>query len=251
LRYEGAIPNSIFITGDTVIDSIHSIARRKLNTLCKHISPDDLDAYKMILVTCHNKENWGNPLKHLCAALVDLTQAYPDIQIAFPLKFNSEVRETVFKILNKKERIHLLDQLPYAAFVEAMVRSHLIITDSDCIVEEGLALRKPVLLFREKEETADSCLAGCVKPIGLKRAGIVVEASRLIEEQNIARNLIAEFNMDGDGHAAERIVQAIRHHFGLGQRPKDYAPKAIDKPVQSKTTNRSVSTNKIQLTAHS
>jgi UDP-N-acetylglucosamine 2-epimerase (non-hydrolysing) len=251
LRYEGAIPNSIFITGDTVIDSIQSIARRKRNTLSKHISPDDLDAYKMILVTCHNRENWGNHLKRLCAALVDLTQAYPDIQIAFPLKFNREVRETAFQILNKKERIHLLDELPYAAFVEAMVRSHLIITDSDCIAEEGLALRKPVLFFHEKEEAPDSHLAGCVKPIGLKRASIVVETSRLIEEQNIDKNLIAEFNMAGDGHAAERIVQVIRHHFGLGERPKDYAPKAIDKPAQSKTANRSISTKKIQLTAHS
>jgi UDP-N-acetylglucosamine 2-epimerase (non-hydrolysing) len=238
LRYEGAIPNSIFVTGDTVIDCMHSIARRKRNTLCKHISPDDLDAYKMILVTCHNRKNWGNPLKRLCAALVDLTQAYPDILIAFPLKFNSEIRETVFQILNKKERIHLLDQLPYAAFVEAMVRSHLIITDSDCIVEEGLALRKPVLLFREKEQSTESHLAGCVKPIGLKRASIVVETSRLIEEQNIARNLIAEFNMGGDGHAAERIVQAIRHHFALGQRPKDYVPKAVDQPPRSKTAKQ-------------
>jgi UDP-N-acetylglucosamine 2-epimerase (non-hydrolysing) len=204
----------------------------------------------MILVACHKKENWGNPLKRLCAALVDLTQAYPDIQIAFPLKFNREVRETVFQILNKKERIHLLDQLPYAAFVEAMVRSHLIITDSDCIVEEGLAVRKPVLLFRAKEEATDSHLAGCVKPIGLKRASIVVETSRLIEEQNIARNLIAEFNMGGDGHAAERIVQAIRNHFGMGQRPKDYVPKAIDKPAQSKTAKRSLNSDDQHYAGH-
>jgi UDP-N-acetylglucosamine 2-epimerase (non-hydrolysing) len=226
LRYEGAIPNSIFITGDTIIDAIQSIHRRKRNTLCRHISPDNLDAYKMILVTCHKTENWGKPLKNLCGALVDLTQAHPDIQITFPLKFNSEVRETVFKILDKKERIHLLDQLPYVAFVEAMFRSHLIITDSDCIVEEGLAVRKPVLLFRKKEEAADSHLAGCVKPIGLKRAGIVVETSRLIEDQNIARNLIGEFNMGGDGHAAERIVKAIKYHFGRADRPKDYKLKA-------------------------
>jgi UDP-N-acetylglucosamine 2-epimerase (non-hydrolysing) len=250
LLYEGAIPKNIFITGDTIIDSILSVARRKRNTLCRHISPDDLDAYKMVLVTCHRKENWGKPLKNLCGALVDLTQAYPDIQIAFPLKFNPEVRETVFKILDKRERIHLLDQLPYAAFVEAMVRSHLIITDSDCIVEEGLAVRKPVLLFREKEETTGSHLAGCVKPIGLKRASIVVETSRLIEDQNIARNLIAEFNMGGDGHAAERIVQSIRHHFGLARRPGDYVPKAIDKPAQSKPINSSIGANDHSIAEH-
>jgi hypothetical protein len=84
----------------------------------------------------------------------------------------------------------------------------------------------------------------------LKRASIVVETARLIEEQNIARNLIAEFNMAGDGHAAERIFQAIRHHFGKGQRPKDYIPKAIDKPAQSKTANQSVNSDDQNYTEH-
>jgi UDP-N-acetylglucosamine 2-epimerase (non-hydrolysing) len=126
----------------------------------------------------------------------------------------------------------------------------LIITDSDCIAEEGLAVRKPVLLFREKEETTDTHLAGCVKPIGLKRSSIVVETSRLIEEQNIDRNLIAEFSMGGDGHAAGRIVQAIRHHFGMGERPKDYVAKAIDKPAQSEAVNRSLSTSEHNHAAH-
>jgi UDP-N-acetylglucosamine 2-epimerase (non-hydrolysing) len=225
LIHQGAIPKDIFVTGNTIIDSIKSIARKKRNTLVKHIPPDDLNTYKTILVTSHKKESWGKPLKSLCVALVDLTQAYPDIQIAFPLKFSSDIRDTVYKFLNNKERIHLLDQLPYEAFVEAMVRSHLIITDSDCIVEEGLALRKPALLFREKTETPDGHLAGSVKMIGLKRAGIVVETSRIIEDQNISGNLTTEYSAGGDGHAAERIVQAIRHHFGMAERPNDFKSK--------------------------
>ena len=224
LLHEGAIPNNIFITGDTIVDSVLSISRKERNTLCKHIPPDDLNTFRTILVTCHKKANWGKSLKNLSAGLIDLTQAYPDIQIAFPLKFNSDVRDTVFQILNNKERIHLLDQLPYGAFVEAMARSCLIITDSDCIMEEGLALRKPVLLLREKTEPLGSHLAGCVKLIGLKRASIVVETSRLIEDQNASRNIIAEFSLGGDGHAAERIVQAIKHHFDRADRPKDYKP---------------------------
>jgi len=240
LIHQGAIPRNIFVTGNTIIDSILSIARRKRNTLCKHIPPDDLYTFKTILVTSHKKEHWGKALKNLCLALIDLTQAYPDIQIVFPLQFNSEVRETVFKILEHQERIHLLDKLPYEAFVEAMDRSYLIITDSDCIMEEGLALRKPVLLFKEKTEPLDSHLANSVKMIGLKRAGIVVETSRLIEDQNISRNLIAEFSPGGDGHAAERIVQAIKHYFGYNERPKDYKPKAHEKTSNQKVI-RSVS----------
>jgi len=235
LLHEGAIPKNIFITGNTILDAMLSISRGKRNTLCKHIPPDDLDAYKMILVTSHKKDNWGKPLVDLCRALIDLTQAYPDIQIAFPLKFTSAVRDTVYKVLKNRERIYLLDQLPYEAFVEAIVRSHLIITDSDCIMEEGLALRKHVLLFREKTEPIAIHLAGSVKMIGLKRASIVVETSRLIEDPNASKNLIAEFNMGGDGHAAERVVQAIKHHFGRANRPKDYKPKA---PKQTAEQNK-------------
>jgi UDP-N-acetylglucosamine 2-epimerase (non-hydrolysing) len=195
LLHGGAIPNNIFITGNTIVDSILDISRRKRNTLCKHIPPDDLNTFKTILVTSHNRSNWEEPLKNLCAALVDIIQAYPDIQIAFPLKFRSDVRDTVYKILKNKERIHLLDQLPYEAFVEAMGKSQLIITDSDCILEEGL------------------------------RASIVIETSRFLENPKASNNWVAEFMPPGDGHAAERIVQAIKHHFGRADRPQDYKPK--------------------------
>jgi UDP-N-acetylglucosamine 2-epimerase (non-hydrolysing) len=246
LLHEGAIPKNIFITGNTIFDCLLTISRRKKNTLCRHIPPDDLNTFKTILVTSHKKANWGKPLKNLCAALIDLTQAYPEIQIAFPLKLNPDVRDTVFKILDKKERIHLLDQLPYESFVEAMTRSSIIVTDSDCIMEEGLALRKPVLLFREKTEPLDSDLANSVKMIGLKRAGIVVETSHSIEDPKISKNLIAETGSVGDGHAAERIVQAIRCHFGMDERPKDYKPKA-NKPGTIENMRHSSSTQEYRV----
>jgi UDP-N-acetylglucosamine 2-epimerase (non-hydrolysing) len=141
----------------------------------------------------------------------------------------------------------LLDQLPYAAFVEAMARSYLIITDSDCIAEEGLALRKPVLFFQEKSEPLNSHLTGDVKQIGLKRAGIVIEVSRLIEDPNASKNLFAELSSSGDGHAAERIVQAIRYHFNMGKRPKDYKPKA-HKQTSKQNTGYSVLPTEIRST---
>lgn len=247
LLHEGAVPRNIFITGNIIIDSINGVAHKTKNILTRYIPPDDLNAYKMILVTSHKKENWGKPLNDLCLALVDLTQAYPDVQIAFPLKFNAAVRNTVYKFLDKKERIHLLDQLPYQAFVEAMAQSQLVMTDSICIMEEGVALRKPVLFFEEKTGQTEGHLMGGVKPIELKRAGIVVETSRLIEDPNALKNLIGEFSSSGDGRAAERILQAIRCHFGIGERPKDYSPKAIDKPIdkpaQSAMIQRDLSTN--------
>ena len=226
LIHGGAIPKNIFVTGNTIIDSILSIARRKKNTLARHIPPDDLNTFRTILVTAHKKENWGKPLENLCGALIDLTRAYPDIQIAFPLKYTSEVRDTASKLLKKKERIHLLDQLPVEAFVEGMARSHLIITDSDCIREEGLALKKPVLVFGEgKKGLSDDKPIEGVKPIGSKTDNIVIEASKLIEDAVAYRRMIADHSPFGDGHAAERIVKAVKSHFKLGERPRDFKPK--------------------------
>jgi UDP-N-acetylglucosamine 2-epimerase (non-hydrolysing) len=110
-------------------------------------------------------------------------------------------------------------------------------------VEEGLALRKPVLLFREKTESIDNRLTGSVKTIGLTRQSIVVETSRLLENPRASNNLVAEYSSPGDGHASERIVQAIKHYFNRANRPKDYIPKAIDKPTQS--TGNGCQVNKI------
>ena len=238
LLHGGAIPNNIVIAGDTIVDSILDISRRKANTLCRHIPPDDLNTYKTILVTSHKKANWGEPLKNLCAALVDIIQAYPDIQIAFPLKFSADVRDTVYKILKNRERIHLLDQLPFEAFVEAMSKSQLIITDSDCILEEGFALQKPVLLFRDKTDSMDNEVTDSVRAIGLKRASIVLETSPFLENSNESNNLVAEIIPSGDGHAADRIVQAIKHYFGRAEHPKDYKPKL---PEQNTNQDRGYS----------
>ncbi len=222
LIHEGAIPRNVFVTGNTIIDAILAIARKKRNTLVKHISPDDLNTFKTILVTAHKKENWGRPLHNLCTALIDLTRAYPDIQIAFPLKYTSEVRDAAFKLLKKKERIHLLDQLPFEAFVEAMAKSLLIITDSDCIKEEGVALKKPVLVFGKAGPSLEELKPDGVKQVGSKTENIVLEASKLIEDQLAYQRMIAGSSPFGDGHAADRIVKAIRSHFGLGERPKDF-----------------------------
>ena len=223
LKYEGAIPNNVFVTGDTIIDTIMGIARKKRKTLCRHIPPDDLVAFKTILVTSHMDETRGKPLKNLCSALIDLTQAYPDIQIAFPLIFDSEIRDTVFGILKNRERIHLLDRLPYEAFVEAMGKAHLIITDSRCIMEEGLALKKPVLVFKQSGEINEEPADEGFKITGLGREGVVVEASRLLEDRAAYRKMIEDCRPRGDGHAAERILQAIRYYFNrAAERPKNF-----------------------------
>jgi UDP-N-acetylglucosamine 2-epimerase (non-hydrolysing) len=229
LIHEGAIPRNIFVTGNTIIETLFSVARRNSNTLCKHISPDDLRAFKLILVTCHKKENRDEPLGNLCEALMDLTQAYPDIQIAFPMQYDANIREVVLKNLANSERIHLLDPLPYGTFVEAMAQSHLIITDSDCIAEEGRALKKPVMLFKEAGKTEGQAINQGVRLTGPTRENLVIETSRLLEDRTAYKNMIDRSQANGDARASERITQAIRHYFDLAERPEDYKNKAAEK----------------------
>ena len=225
LIQEGAIPENVFITGNTVIDSLFYTVERNSNTLGKYLAPEIWESYRMILITSHRRENWGKPLENLCQALMDLTEAYPDIQIVYPVHLNPNVRETVYKILSKKERIHLLEPLTYQTFVEAMFRSHLIITDSGGIQEEGPSLRKPILVFRKVTERPEGLATGGVKLVGLEREDIVRETSRLLEDPQTYRAMTADYNPYGDGNAAKRIVQAIKYYFGIGERPDDFVPE--------------------------
>ena len=229
LLHEGAIPNNIFITGNTIVDSTIRFAQRKHKTLSRHVPPDDLNAYKTILVTCQRKENWDEAVENLCPALIDLTQAYPDLQIIFPVKFDSQIRQPVFRSLIDRERIRLLDPLPYEAFVEALFCSHLVITDSDAIREEAVALRRPALIFRKASEPPQAETADGFKWVEPQREKIVIETSRLLADPDAYRNMISSANPYADGRAAERTVQAIKYYFERADRPGDVKSPA---PVQ-------------------
>jgi len=222
LKQEGVDPDKIYLTGNTVIDSLLYISRRDRQVLKQYLPPAAQNSHRLILVTSHRRENWGKPLKNLCHALKDLVCSYPDVQVLYPVHLNPNVRKTVFEILGKQKRVHLLDPLPYEPFVEAMTKAHLIITDSGGIQEEGPSFHKPILVFRKVTERPEGLAAGCVKLIGLEREDVVQETSRLLDDQEAYRNMTANGNPYGDGRAAERIIQAIKYYFGLGERPIDF-----------------------------
>jgi UDP-N-acetylglucosamine 2-epimerase (non-hydrolysing) len=237
LLKEGTERNKIFITGNTVIDALIWVANRNRNTLRDYLAVETLNDHRIILVTAHRRENWGIPLKNLCRSLKDLVHTYPDVHVVYPVHLNPNVRKTVFRILGNQEKIHLLDPLSYEPFVEAMAKSFLIITDSGGIQEEGPSLGKPILVFRKVTERPEGLVTGGVKLVGLERENVFNEASRLLDDPAAYKGMIAEYNPYGDGNAARRIVQAIRYHFGVGERPEDFKPQVTAQIGDRSTQN--------------
>ena len=224
---QGVPADRIFLTGNTVIDCLHYVANKNCQTLIRYIPEEISNGSRLIVVTAHRRENWGKPLENLCYALKDVARSFSDVQIIYPVHLNPNVRKTVLPILAKEENIHLLDPLPYGPFIEAMSMSYLIITDSGGIQEEGLSLRKPILVFRKVTERQEGVATGGLKLVGTKRKSVVRETSRLLNDEALCRQMTAEQNPFGDGQAAKRVVQAILHYFHRGARPQDFVPETV------------------------
>ena len=161
-------------------------------------------------------------MENLCHALSDLEKKFDDIEIVFPVQNDTAMKNIVFKLLADKDRIHLLNVLPYATFIEAMEKARFIITDSKRIQESGPAFQKPILLFRDVSHEAEGIATGGAKFIGRSREAVVSEMSHFILNPLDYLNLVAEYNPFGDGYASERIVQALLYQFDQGKRPQNY-----------------------------
>lgn len=222
LYREGVGRSRVFITGNTVVDSLKLILQRKKSRLEKFLPLETFNSQRVILVTSHRRENWGKPLEDLCQALVEIVRTYPDVDVVYPLHLNPKVRKTVLSILDNQPGIKILDPLPYEAFVEAMDKAHFIITDSGGVQEEAASLGKPTLVFRKVTERQEAVACGAVKVIGFEKEQVIEEASRLLEDSSICRGMMNKGNPFGDGKASQRIVQAILHFFGRGERPRDW-----------------------------
>jgi UDP-N-acetylglucosamine 2-epimerase (non-hydrolysing) len=225
LLKEGIDANRVYVTGNTVVDALLHIARNDRKTLNNYLNLEALSGNRMMLVTAHRRENWGKPLEELCYGLRNLVEKYHDVYVVYPVHLNPNVRKSVFRILDDHDRILLLDPLPYEPFVEAMNHAYLIITDSGGIQEEAPALHKPVLVFRKVTERTEGVEQGGVKLIGLKRDNVAQEASMLLDDVKAYREMIMENSPYGDGEAGKRVVQALKHFFGLGKKPEPFQIK--------------------------
>jgi UDP-N-acetylglucosamine 2-epimerase (non-hydrolysing) len=218
LRLEGVPPSSIVVTGNTGIDAVLFIREELRSGRLHRLQLPQLDATKkLIVVTAHRRESFGEGLESICAALRRIALR-PDIQIVFPVHPNPSVRATVNRNLSGMTNVFLTDPFGYTEFVDLMVRSHLLLTDSGGIQEEGPSLGKPVLVMRDKTERPEAVEAGTAKLVGTDQDIIVEQVEQLLDDPEAYRRMTRVHNPYGDGHACQRITAAIRGHLFPGAR---------------------------------
>lgn len=208
LLREGIADKDIVVTGNTVIDALLMTAAKDLD-LGIELDP----AKRLVLITSHRRENFGEPFRNICRALHTLAARNPDVQFLYPVHPNPNVKDVAHEVLGGCPNIYLCAPLDYAPFVAAMKRSYLIISDSGGVQEEAPALGKPVLVLREETERPEAVEQGVVKLVGPNYDRIVEEAQRLLDDESAYREMARGISPYGDGHGAERIVKVLREHF--------------------------------------
>lgn len=209
LLFEGVPDQRIVVTGNTVIDALMITAQRDVEL---GVSVDD--SHRLVLVTAHRRENFGEPFREICRALHTLAECNPDVTFLYPVHPNPNVKDTAHAMLAGCQNIQLCEPLDYAPFVTALKRSYLIISDSGGVQEEAPALGKPVLVLRDETERPEAVEEGVVKLVGPHYQQIVEETQRLLDSQSAYREMARGVSPYGDGHAAERIVKVLGEYAG-------------------------------------
>ena len=216
------IANGLFITGNTVIDALKTTVRKDYTFTTEELNHLPYEEKKIILVTCHRRENYGEPMKHIMLALRQIAEQHEDVEMVYPVHLSPVVREAVDKYLRGAPRVHLIDPLPADEMHNLMARCYMVMTDSGGLQEEAPALGKPVLVLRRETERPEAVAAGTVKLAGVVQDDIVTMAERLICDKDAYARMAHAVNPYGDGNACRRIADAILWHFGRGEKPEDY-----------------------------
>lgn len=217
LLREGVSEEKIFVTGNTVIDALYKTVRQDFTFSDEFLNSIDYDK-RIILVTTHRRENWGEPLRNVYKALKKLVDEFSDVEIIFPVHKNPIVRDVVNEELGNLPRVHLTDPLDYEPFANLMSRVKLILTDSGGVQEEAPALGKPVLVLRDTTERPEAVNAGTVKLIGTEFEKVYENAKLLLTDSAEYKKMSEAVNPYGDGIAAKRIVQVILWTYKLADK---------------------------------
>ena len=211
---EGVNPENIFVTGNTVIDALLLVKEKIMHSESKKLDLQNLfpmlsKERKMVLITGHRRENFGDGFQRICNSILDLSKTHSDVDFLYPVHLNPKVREPVNKLLSSSKNIHLIEPQGYVEFVYLMMESYLILTDSGGIQEEAPALGKPVLVMRNTTERPEAVNAGTVKLVGTDKEQIVSSVNTLLKDSKAYAMMSAAHNPYGDGKAVPRILEII------------------------------------------
>lgn len=217
LLNEGVPPSSIFVTGNTVIDALlavkakiegDAIFMRSLSSLFGFLRKDA----RLVLITGHRRENFGEGFENICAAIKELSLEFPDVDFLYPVHLNPNVSRPVRRILHGLSNVHLIEPQEYLPFVHLMMRAHIILTDSGGVQEEAPALGKPVLVMRDATERPEAIRAGTAKLVGSNKDAVVAGVRRLLVNEAEHQLMAQAHNPYGDGKASQYILQALRKY---------------------------------------
>ena len=222
LAREG-ITDGVFVTGNTVIDALKTTVRTDYSFSTQALNGLDYTGKRIILVTCHRRENYGQPMANIMTALRRIADAFPDVELIYPVHLSPVVREAAGKYLSGHPRIHLIDPLSADEMHNLMARAYLVMTDSGGLQEEAPALGRPVLVLRRETERPEAVQAGTVKLAGTEEEEIFSLASELLSDERAYHAMAHAVNPYGDGQACRRIADAIEWKFGLrAERPGEF-----------------------------
>lgn len=207
------IGERVYVTGNTVIDAFAYTVQQNYVFHEDKLNLINYSSCKVILITAHRRENLGEPLKNICRAIKRLAEEYPEEIFVYPVHLNPLVRETAFAILDNMENVKLVNPIDVLDMHNLLSRCYMVMTDSGGIQEEAPHFGKPVLVLRTETERPEAVEAGTVKVVGIHENAIYSEAKQLLDSEDAYRMMAKAVNPYGDGHASERIVEALERVF--------------------------------------
>ena len=222
LRKE-AVRGGIFITGNTVIDAMKTTVKEDFHFACEELNRLDFHRSRIITMTCHRRENYGDSMEQIMQAVRQIVEHHPDVEVVYPVHLSPVVQECARRNLGDLPRVHLVEPLDVEQMHNLMARSYFIMTDSGGLQEEAPSMGKPVLVLRRETERPEAVTAGTVKLAGVQKEDIVSLAEELLVNSERYDAMAKAVNPYGDGKACSRIAQAILWHFGMTEdRPEDF-----------------------------
>lgn len=229
LLSEGVSDDRIVVTGNTVIDALYEVLNRLENEPCLlekvrcevREAGYDLhrlcDGKKMVLITGHRRENFGEGFTNICRAISRLAETFPEVEFIYPMHLNPNVRNAIKGVFGDSKKsfpnLHFIEPLHYLSFVYMMSRSYIVLTDSGGIQEEAPGLGKPVLVMRDTTERPEAVDAGTVKLVGTDEDKIFNSVTELLTDEHLYKKMSQAVNPYGDGRASQRIVEALLKHY--------------------------------------